>query len=232
MEFPVFDAQSRSIKRDIIGGLVGGRIAGSATSRPVVRSLNNIDIDIRAGERVGLMGHNGAGKSTLLRVMCGVYEPTRGHAVIEGKVASLVDISLGMDNESTGMENIFIRGVLTGFSRKFIKSHLDEIVEFSGLGKFIDLPVKTYSSGMSLRLAFSIATAMTPDILVMDEWLSVGDEGFQRKAEERMHSLVAGADIMVMASHSIQTIRKTCNRLIRLEHGSVVEDSRIDMPAG
>jgi lipopolysaccharide transport system ATP-binding protein len=172
-----------------------------------------------------LLGHNGAGKSTLLRLLGGVYEPSSGHAKVEGEIGSLIDISLGTDPEATGRENIYMRGALLGMPRAQIKKRIEEIIDFSELGDFVDMPLRTYSTGMHLRLAFAVSTIVRPEILLMDEWLSVGDEGFKRKAEERMTELVAATNILVLASHSRDLILHTCNRVLWLEHGKIKMDT-------
>jgi lipopolysaccharide transport system ATP-binding protein len=189
-----------------------------------VRALQNINLEFKHGDRVGLLGHNGAGKSTLLRVLNGVYKPTSGQVIINGHAASLINVSLGIDSEATGRENIFIRAALLGLSKKQINKQLEEIIEFSELGDFIDMPVRTYSSGMHLRLAFSVSTVIRPEILIMDEWLSVGDESFKHKAESRMQKLVENTSILIIASHSKELLLKTCNRVVLLDHGLVKAD--------
>ena len=171
-----------------------------------------------------MLGHNGAGKSTLLRLLSGVYEPSSGRAEIKGEIGSLIDVSFGIDPEASGRENIYLRGALLGLTRAEIKAKLDEIIDFSELGDFIDMPVRTYSSGMHLRLAFSVSTIIRPEILLMDEWLSVGDEGFRVRAEARMNELVESTHILVIASHSRELVRDTCNRAIWLEHGKIKMD--------
>ena len=185
-----------------------------------------MNFTLSEGDRLGLMGHNGSGKSTLLRVLAGVYEPTSGYLDVRGRIASLLDISVGMDPEASGIENIYLRGLLLGLGKEEIRQKIEEIVDFSELGDFIDLPVRTYSSGMSMRLAFSIATCVEADILLMDEWLSVGDADFVKKAEERLKSLVRKTPILVMASHSPEVIREVCTRVIRLEGGRVALEGK------
>jgi lipopolysaccharide transport system ATP-binding protein len=170
---------------------------------------------------MGLLGHNGAGKSTLLRLLAGVYEPSTGVANVNGEIGSLIDISLGIDPEATGRENIYLRGGLLGMSKAQIASRIDEIIEFSELGDFVDMPLRTYSTGMHLRLAFAVSTIVRPEILLMDEWLSVGDERFKHKAETRMAELLQATNILVIATHSRDLVLKTCNRAIWLEHGRV-----------
>ena len=228
VEFENFEASSRSMKRQLIQTATGGRLHSNAHQRVVIRALTDVSFTFKSGEKVALIGHNGAGKSTLLRVLTSIYIPTSGKASIEGRVSSLIDISLGMDQESSGRENIFIRGALLGQSKKEIQKQLEEIIQFSELGQFIDMPIRTYSSGMSMRLAFAISTVLKPEILIMDEWLSVGDEHFTKKAEERMNSLLEKTEILILASHSFELIRKTCNRALVLQHGSVVFDGGVE----
>ena len=223
VDFPIYDAQTRSLKNRVINVATGGKVDFGAKGT-VIRSLDKVSFELNPGDRVGLIGHNGAGKSTLLRTIGKVYEPTSGRADIQGELGSLVDISLGINKEATGRENIYIRGALLGLTQKQIQEHFDEIVEFSELGDFIDMPVRTYSSGMHLRLAFSVATIIRPEILLMDEWLSVGDESFTEKASKRMMDLVESSEILVIASHSRRLIEHTCNRVLWFEHGVLVMD--------
>ena len=161
-------------------------IAEDAARHVVVKALNDVSFELREGDRVGIVGHNGSGKSTLLRVLAGAYEPVSGTIEVQGQVASMLNITLGLDYEATGYENIFLRGVIMGYTPKEIEPLVDEIVAFSELGDYIDMPMRTYSSGMSVRLAFAVSTCVKADILLMDEWLSVGDEGFKVKARERL----------------------------------------------
>lgn len=226
VEIPIFNANSRSLKTQLMQIATGGKLTSDYSGHVVVRALHDLNFKLADGDRVGLVGHNGAGKSTLLRVLSGVYAPTLGQVHLQGQVASLIDVSLGIDHEATGRENIFLRGALLGLSKKEINAKLDEIVEFSELGDFIDMPVRTYSSGMHLRLAFSVSTVIRPEILLMDEWLSVGDEGFKHKAEARMAELVKSTKILVIASHSRDLIMHTCNRVLWLEHGALKMDGK------
>lgn len=223
LEFPVYNANSRSLKFNLLKAATGG-IVGSKNGVVSVRALDSLNFEIKDGERVALMGHNGSGKTTLLRVLNRIYKPTTGSAIIEGNTGSLIDITLGIETESTGRENIYLRAALLGFSKRVVDSNLEEIIDFSGLGDFIDMPVRTYSSGMHLRLAFAVSTIMRPEILFMDEWLSVGDESFQKKAESRMSDLLNSTSILVVATHSKQLIEDVCTRVMWLEHGKVVFD--------
>lgn len=227
VEIPVFNSQGRSLKKTLMGMATGGKIGLTESGKAIIKSLSHINIEIRDNERIGLLGHNGAGKSTLLRVLGGVYSPTSGTATINGKVGSLIDISLGIDSEATGLENIFLRGALLGIPKKYIEQELDNIIEFSELGPFIDMPVRTYSTGMHMRLAFAVSTMIKPDILLMDEWLSVGDQGFQGKAEKKLGELVNKSNILVIATHSRELVEKCCDRAIWLEHGNIIMDGYV-----
>lgn len=222
VDFPVYNSPHRSLKKNILKLATGGRISSDATGGVLVRALDDVSFALQEGDRLGLTGHNGSGKSTLLRVLAGVYEPTGGALEIIGRVVSLLDISIGMDFEASGIENVFLRGLLLGLSRSQIQKRTEEIIEFSGLGEYIDLPVRTYSSGMVMRLAFSIATSVEADILLMDEWLSVGDTDFVKKAEDRLKALVSKTPILVMASHSPEILKEVCTRVVRLEGGRIV----------
>lgn len=229
VEIPIFNANSRSLKSRLLQMATGGKLSTDQNGHVTVRALQDLNFRLSDGDRVGLVGHNGAGKSTLLRVLSGVYHPTHGSFMSQGHVASLIDVSLGIDHEATGRENIFLRGALLGLSRKYIHSKLEEIIDFSELSDFIDMPVRTYSSGMHLRLAFSVSTVLRPEILLMDEWLSVGDESFKHKAEARLTELVQATKILVIASHSRDLIVNTCNRVLWLEHGSIKMDGAPDV---
>jgi len=224
VDFPIYNANGRSLKKRLIQVATGGQLGADQTGRVVVRALEGLTFTLKDGDRVGLLGHNGAGKSTLLRLLSGVYEPSSGSSRIIGEIGSLIDISLGIDPEANGRENIFLRGGLLGMKKSDISKQINDIIEFSELGDFIDMPLRTYSTGMHLRLAFAVSTIVCPEILLMDEWLSVGDEGFRHKAEARMSELVQSTNILVIASHSRELVMNTCNRAIWLEHGKVRMD--------
>ncbi|MEP6311203.1 MAG: ABC transporter ATP-binding protein, partial [Lentilitoribacter sp.] len=218
---------SRSLKKVVLNAATGGRIVGDQKNKTLVRALDSIDLSIVDGERVGLIGHNGAGKSTLLRVLNGVYCPTGGDIVVDGAVKSLIDISLGIDSEATGRQNIFLRAAMMGINKQKVKEKIVEIIDFSELGPYIDMPVRVYSTGMHLRLAFSVSTFLRDDILLMDEWISVGDHSFAEKAEARLRKLVDESKILVIASHSPQFLESICTRIVWMEHGSIRMD---DLP--
>lgn len=224
VDIPIFNSQGRSLKKTIMGMATGGRIGLTESGKTVVRSLDHLNLEIKSHERVGLIGHNGAGKSTLLRVLSSVYEPTEGFAKINGSIGSLIDISLGIDLEATGLENIYLRSALLGISKKKVDKELNSIVEFTELGDFINMPVRTYSTGMHMRLAFAVSTMICPDILLMDEWLSVGDQSFQEKAENRLNRLIERTNILVIATHSRRLIERCCTRVLWLEHGRLKMD--------
>lgn len=223
VDFPVYNTTGRSLKIQLMQAATGGRLGSNEKGRVVVRALDVVSIELRAGDRLGLVGHNGAGKSTLLRVISGVYEPTEGRVDVRGEVTSLIDLNLGMDMESTGIENVYLRGALMGFKRRWLSTKINDIAEYSGLGDYLAMPLRTYSTGMQMRLAFSIATLAQPEILIMDEWLTVGDAEFQEKAQRRLDEIVQKTSIMVLASHSMELVNQVCNRVIRLERGAVVQ---------
>jgi len=228
VDIPIYNASTRSLKKRLLEVATGGQIGADAQGRVVVRALDGLSFHLKDGDRVGVVGHNGAGKSTLLRLLSGVYAPTSGSARIEGEIGSLIDISLGIDSEASGRENIYLRAALLGLTKAEINKCIDDIIEFSELGDFIDMPLRTYSSGMHLRLAFSVSTMVRPEILLMDEWLAVGDQGFTHKAEARLAEMVQATNILVIASHSRDLINTTCNRVLWLEHGRVRMDGKPD----
>lgn len=230
LHLPVYGAGNRSLKQMVLSAATGGRIASNSRHITVVEALRNVTLDIKAGDRVGLVGHNGAGKTTLLRMLAGIYEPTVGTYAQSGRITSLLDVTLGLDYEATGYENILIRGLILGASKAEMKRLTPEIAEFSGLGDYLSMPVRTYSSGMVLRLAFAIVTSVPADVLLMDEWLSVGDASFVAKAEERMKTFVGQASILVLASHNPKIIDELCNMKVTLEHGVVKDVQRVDSP--
>lgn len=226
IDIPVFNAKTRSLKNALIHTATGGRVGYDRSGKVTVRALNALSLSIQPGERVAIIGQNGSGKSTLLRLLARIYEPTSGTAQIQGKIASLMDLSLGIDPECTGRENLYLRGALLGLARSVIDHHMDEMITFSELDQFIDLPLRTYSTGMHLRLALAISTMINPEILLMDEWLSVGDSAFQLKVENRLKTMIESTRILVLATHSMGIIEELCTRVIWLSHGSVHMDGK------
>ena len=229
--YPVYSARGRSLKNQLMRK-VGGGIHVSQDDQITVTALENITVMLRSGDRVALIGANGAGKSTLLRVLAGILEPTTGQVRIRGQVSSLLDMSMGMDPEATGYENIIMRSVFLGASFAEAKTRVAEIEEFSELGDYLRLPMRTYSTGMCLRLSFSVAMAMQPQILVLDEMIAAGDAAFAAKAQTRMEQLVNELEILVLATHDMSLARRMCNRALILGHGRVVKDASIEEAIG
>ena len=222
VDFPIYGAGSRSLKKTFLRSATGGKVARDSSDKIVVRALDNINLNLQEGDRVGIFGHNGSGKSTLLKVMAGVYEPVSGSCKVTGRLSSMLNLLLGMHPDSSGYENIFLRGKILGLTPEEIETITQDVVAFADLGEYMDMPLRTYSSGMAMRLGFSVSTAIPADILLMDEWMSVGDADFMAKANARLTALLDNAKILVLASHSEETIRKNCNKLIRLDHGQIV----------
>lgn len=191
-------------------------------------ALQDINFSLDKGDRLGILGLNGAGKSTLLKVIAGVFKPTTGTVERHGKIVPLLELGAGFDMQYTGAENIYLYGAVMGYSREFIRSKYDDIVEFSELGKFIDVPLKNYSSGMKSRLGFAIATVMEPEILILDEVLSVGDAKFRKKSEKRITDMFDSGVTVLFVSHSLEQVRRLCNKAIILDHGKMVAYGDID----
>ena len=227
IEYPILQSTNRSLKRRFVSAATGGRIAHDARDHIVVTALNDVSLTISEGERVALVGHNGSGKTTLLRTIAGVYQPVSGMLEVRGTLSTLFDISTGFDPEATGRENVVLRGLVMGLSRAQIAERIDDVREFSGLGDYFDLPVRIFSSGMLLRLAFSVATSVQRDIVLMDEWLAVGDAEFSERAEKRLHDHLHSKSILILATHSEDLVRRVCNRRIELNHGRVVADNPV-----
>lgn len=221
VEFPVYNLSSRSLKKCFLRVATGGAVVQDAKQHVVINALNNISLSLRDGDRIGLVGHNGSGKSTFLRLLSRIYEPSSGHINIQGRVSALLDIMQGIEAELTGYENISTRGAILGLSRKEIKEKTAEIIEFSGLGDYLSMPLRTYSSGMMVRLAFSISTSISPDILLIDEIFGAGDADFMEKARNKMVSLLNQSSIVVMATHSDELINEFCNKALLMEGGRI-----------
>lgn len=223
VDFPIYGGTgNRSFKKVFMNAATGGMFAKDAGERVVVRALDALNFEFQEGDRVGLIGHNGSGKSTLLRVIAGIYEPVSGELTVNGKVASMLSITMGMDMEASGLDNVYMRGRVMGLSNDQLDQIIDEVAEFAEIGGYLHLPMRTYSSGMTMRLAFAISTSVNADIILMDEWLSVGDADFVDKAQARMNNMVNNAKIVVLASHNHKLIEDQCNKIITLEHGKIV----------
>ena len=221
VDFPVYNTSARSLKNRLLHHGTGGRIGRDAGNRLRVRALEDVSLAFEHGDRIGLVGPNGAGKTTLLRVLAGAYEPTRGQVQRRGRTASLLNMSLGIDSEATGYENIMTRGLFLGFMPEQVRERMNEIAAFTELGDYLAMPVHTYSAGMRLRLAFAVCTSFEPEILLMDEWLGVGDQAFVEKAKRRLEEFVDRAAILVLASQNAALLKRICTTGIVLDAGTV-----------
>ncbi|NEX17200.1 MAG: sugar ABC transporter ATP-binding protein [Halochromatium sp.] len=227
--FPVYNA-GRSLKNALFGRSTGGTIMTAARNRhpTLVRALTGINLRLEDGDRLALIGHNGAGKSTLLRVLAGIYLPSEGRVQIRGQAVPMFDISLGMDMDSTGYENIVLRGLYLGLTKAAIDARLEDIADFSELGEFLSLPLRTYSSGMRMRLAFSVCTAISAEILLVDEGLGAGDAAFIEKADERIAHFSNRSSILVLAAHNPPLLKKLCNKAVLMNHGAIIGSGTVD----
>jgi ABC-2 type transport system ATP-binding protein len=225
VDFPIFDAKSRSLKKLALGK-VGGKI-GSEGRVPIIEALHDITLSVKEGDRVGLVGHNGAGKSTLLRLLAGIYEPTRGSSRIVGKVAPVFDLGVGMDPEISGYENIMIRGLFLGMTRKQMEKRVDDIAEFTELGDYLSMPLRTYSTGMRVRLALGVVTSIDPEILLLDEGIGAVDAAFMAKARDRLRDLVRRSGLLVFANHSDETLIEFCDSAIWMDEGQVKQQGSL-----
>lgn len=221
VEFPIYNVSARSLKKKFLRLATGGAVVADANQRIVVSALNDISLTINHGDQVGLLGHNGAGKSTFLRLLANIYEPTRGNMRTEGSVSPMLNLMQGIEAELTGYENIILRGTLLGMSREEITRQTEEISQLTGLGDYLAMPVRTFSSGMMVRLAFAISTSVKPDILLIDEIFGEGDSDFMERARGKMQSLISSSSIVVMASHFDNLLKEFCNKGLLLESGRV-----------
>lgn len=221
LDYFVYSLRSQSLRSAVFNLAVGGKMYKAAGDVAAVKALSEINLEINEGDRIALVGHNGSGKTTLLKVIAGIYHPTRGELKIDGDITSMIAISAGIDMEATGLRNIHKLGLMRRLPRKVIDSRVEAIAEFSGLGDFLHLPVRTYSAGMLARLMFSVATEFEADILVLDEWLSAGDADFVKKAGQRMQKMVEDAKIVVLATHDHDLVRRVCNRVCELKAGRI-----------
>lgn len=220
VDFHIYNSAGRSLKKHLVRTSTGGRISGDS-GRISVAALRGVSLTLEQGDRLGVIGNNGAGKTTLLRIIAGVYEPSGGQVHVSGRVTPLFDVGLGIDPEATGYENMYLRGALLGMTRKEVDDAKEEIAEFTGLGEYLNVPVRTYSTGMTLRLAFAVCTSVSADVLLLDEFLAVGDAQFMHKAEDRLNRMISRAGVMVLASHSEALIRRLCNKVLWMESGKL-----------
>ncbi|MGY1690047.1 galactan export ABC transporter ATP-binding subunit Wzt/RfbE [Geodermatophilus sp. SYSU D01105] len=227
VDFPIFDAKSRSLKHTVLG-VVGGNVAANERKVVVIEALRNINLHLQEGDRLALVGHNGAGKSTLLRLLSGIYEPTGGQALVNGRVAPVFDLGVGMDPEISGLENIIVRGLFLGMSRKQMEARVDDIAEFTELGNFLNMPLRTYSTGMRVRLALGVVTSIDPEILLLDEGIGAVDAAFLERAKGRLKDLVDRAGLLVFASHSNDLLQQLCTSALWMEHGTIRQQGPLD----
>ena len=223
VEFPIYHGNSRSLKRTVFA-VASGRLQEDARHRIVVQALRGVTLRLGSGERLGLVGHNGAGKTTLLRTLAGIYEPAVGSVHVRGSIGALLDPNLGMNSEMTGRENIALRGLMNGLGRPAIKRLEDDVQAFAELAEFLDLPLRFYSSGMVVRLGFALATAIRPQVLLMDEWFLAGDAVFMEKARVRLEDMVRGAEILVLSSHNAAVIQDWSTRVVWMDQGRIRAD--------
>jgi len=228
VDFPVYSADARSLKKGLLRKGTGGRIGRDTGHLLTVRALEDVTLALEHSDRVGLIGANGAGKTTLLRVLAGVYQPTQGRVRRQGRVASLFNIFLGIDHDATGYENIMVRGMFLGLTPLEVRKRTDEIAAFTELGDYLAMPVHTYSTGMMLRLAFAVCTCIEPEILLMDEWIGVGDAAFVEKAGRRLEEFVDRSGILVLASHSPVLLERACTKGVLLDAGRIGAFGPID----
>ena len=228
VSFPLYGGAARSFRSRLMSSATGGRIGSDTRSRTVVEALRDVTLRIEHGERIALVGHNGAGKTTLLRVLSGIYPPLAGRLRVEGRIAPIFDIGLGMDPDATGYDNIRLRGLYLGLSRREVEGKIDEIAEFTELGPFLDMPMRTYSAGMQTRLSFAVSTSVEPEILLLDEGIGAGDASFMERANARLKQFVERSGILVLASHDAGLLANLCTRAVRLEHGQIADDGPLD----
>jgi ABC-type polysaccharide/polyol phosphate transport system ATPase subunit len=230
VDFPIYSARSRSLKNRVLAKLNKSlrRKFEENHDMTVVHSLRDVSIDLRPGDRLGLVGRNGAGKSTLLRVISGIYEPMLGSISTTGSLASMTDMQMGMDPEASGYQNIHLRGIFLGMSHREVRELTPAIAEWTELDQHLTRPIRTYSSGMMVRLAFAISTAIQPDILVMDEMIGAGDAHFIDKAKARMQQMIDNASILVLASHQSEILSRFCNRALLLDEGRVLREGSVE----
>ena len=223
VDFPLYHGTSRSLKKTVFSSL-SGRMSEDSKHRVVVQALRDVNFTLHSGDRLGLIGGNGAGKTTLLRTLAGIYEPVSGRVRVQGSLNALLDPNLGMNPELTGRENIMLRGLYNGLDPAAIARLEEDVRSFANLDQFMDLPVRIFSSGMVVRLGFALATAIKPQVLLMDEWFLAGDAAFMEKARERLEDMVRGAEVLVLSTHSTKVTLDWCTRVLWMEQGRVHDD--------
>ena len=228
VDFPIYSLAARSLKNTLLHRGSGGNIGRDAANRPCVRALDGVTLEFNQGDRVGLVGRNGAGKTTLLRVLAGAYEPSFGQVWRQGRTAALLNLSLGIDPEATGYENIMMRGLFLGLKPAQVQERIAEIEAFTELGGYLEMPVHTYSAGMRLRLAFAASTCDDPEILLMDEWINAGDASFVDKVQRRLDEFVQRAGILVLASHNLLLLKRVCNKGVLIKAGRILASGPIE----
>ena len=226
LDFPLYHGSARSLKKTVVRN-VRGRMASDDHNRVVVQALRDISFHLKPGDKLGLVGRNGAGKTTLLRALAGIYEPQHGRVRVQGSLNALLDPNLGMNPQLTGRENIALRGQYQRMDRAAIRRMEEDVSDFAELGDFMDLPVRIFSSGMVIRLGFALATAIRPQVLLMDEWFLAGDANFMEKARLRLEDMVRGAEILVLSTHLTSVVEQWCSRLIWLDQGRVRADGAV-----
>ena len=224
IDFPLYHGGARSLKKTMVAAASGGRLGEDAQHRVVVQALRDISFRLEPGDRLGLIGGNGAGKTTLLRTLAGIFEPVQGRVHVRGRLNALLDPNLGMNADLTGRENIMLRGLYNGLSKPQMRRLEEDVQDFADLGHFMDLPLRTYSAGMMVRLGFALATAIRPQVLLMDEWFLAGDANFMDKARARLEDMVRGAEILVLSTHAHNVVAEWCTRVIWLDQGRIKAD--------
>ena len=223
LKYPVYTNPKRSLKNKIINISFAGKI-NKDENTTYIQAIDGISFDVNYGDKIGIIGGNGSGKTTLLRSIMGIYEPISGSILCKEKITSLINIELGIDEDATGYENIFLRGLVLNVTKKKIEEIIPSIEEFSELGEYLNFPVRTYSSGMKVRLAFSIIIALEPKMILMDEWLRLGDKSFKEKASKKLNEIISKASCLIIASHDYGQLQKICNRIIHIEKGKIVNE--------
>jgi ABC-type polysaccharide/polyol phosphate transport system ATPase subunit len=228
VDYPIYMLEAQRLRAKLLHSLSFGRYGSNGQVRTVVNALRDVSFSLQSGHRLGIIGMNGAGKTTLLQTAAGILEPARGWCRVEGRISALYNIGLGFDPEASGYENILLRGLFMGLTPREIAEITPDIEAFTELGDFLKLPIRTYSAGMQVRLAFAIATSIKPEVLIMDEWIGAGDERFLQRSKERLQTIVAQSALLLLASHSEALIKSNCDQVILLHHGEVLEYAGVD----